>query len=944
MNKSPSSRQGLQWNESCGDRCRRVVLALVRFGRPGAVFLLCGWLVLAGGVRFESCWGWAAAATLPIGAAPISPELAALAAQRDEGSDDLGRQAATILARRCIECHDPISRAGELDLTRRESALLGGDSGAAIDLGNWEAGQMWLQIESGNMPPVGYPRLTESELATLQHWLQGGAVWPVDAIDPTEFGGDWRLAPNWLKRLTFEQYVRSVRAITGVDIRQSARLRLPADARADGFTNTAYNLRLDLEHVQAYAGLAREVAQQVDLVDLWRRLGIDARDLEQVDTVLQALGQAVYRGGLSAPEVVALRSVYETALGEGGNSAAGWRLVLQSLLQSPRFLFLIEAANESTTAEPVPGDELAVRLSYSLWGAPPDAELWRAAAAGELEQDQRLRAQVQRMLRDPRAQTYSEIFAQDWLDLERLSHLRPNRELFPSFNLELAVDMQRETAAYFQHVVWTQHRPLSDLFTAPIAFLTPRLARHYGVPWDYAAQLAVWRGWSGQGDARAINESNHAGESRAIDSAGFSDRALRWPQALYVFEPGVAQPLQNLGLAGPAADLETLGEVRLDGTEQSWQFAGGFLRTTQPPGLLTARLKQQGALTIEVVLRPESLEQDGPARILTISSGTSQRNVTLGQSQDAYHIRCRTTRTNDNGAPDLQAVAGSAQLTWTHLVYTFQSNGLATLYVNGQEQGTRQVGGDFSNWSEGFHLAIGNETSGDRPWRGWLRRVAIYDQALTPADLAEAAEVLVPHDVSQQLERGGLLTQGSLLTVGGDQASMVARGLFVMEDLLYGKIGNPPPCVDSTPKPSQPGQSQRDMAMVRIEDQACRSCHAKFEPFAFALERYDGLGAYSRQDRFGNDLREDGAVQWPGSDEVLAYKTTRELLAALADSDRLKRGITRKLAQFAIGRPLVPADGPVIDVIHQRGWDNGGTYTSLMTEILVSDLVRLKNP
>jgi hypothetical protein len=110
------------------------------------------------------------------------------------------------------------------------------------------------------------------------------------------------------------------------------------------------------------------------------------------------------------------------------------------------------------------------------------------------------------------------------------------------------------------------------------------------------------------------------------------------------------------------------------------------------------------------------------------------------------------------------------------------------------------------------------------------------------------------------------------------------------------------------------------------------------------LERFDGLGSYSRQDRFGNELREDGSVQWPGSEEVFSYETTQQLLVALADSDRLKRGITRKLAQFAIGRPLVPADGPAIDAIHQRGWENGGTYSSLMTEIMVSDLVRLKTP
>ncbi len=60
------------------------------------------------------------------------------------------------------------------------------------------------------------------------------------------------------------------------------------------------------------------------------------------------------------------------------------------------------------------------------------------------------------------------------------------------------------------------------------------------------------------------------------------------------------------------------------------------------------------------------------------------------------------------------------------------------------------------------------------------------------------------YDLSQVKGRGGLLTHASVLTVGGDEASMVSRGLFVLHDLMRGIVRDPPPCVDTTrfrPKP-----------------------------------------------------------------------------------------------------------------------------------------------
>ena len=198
---------------------------------------------------------------------------------------------------------------------------------------------------------------------------------------------------------------------------------------------------------------------------------------------------------------------------------------------------------------------------------------------------------------------------------------------------------------------------------------------------------------------------------------------------------------------------------------------------------------------------------------------------------------------------------------------------------------------------------------------------------------------MMRYDLSTVPERGGLLTQGSVLTLGGDEASMVTRGLFIFHDILRGVVRDPPPCVDTTPIPAKEGLTQRDISEVRVADKSCGGCHSKFEPLAFALERFDGLGAYHDKDTFGNPLREDGEILFPGTARPIAFQSASELMDLLAESNRVSETMTWKITQFAMGRPLGAEDARTLDSIHKLSQNNGGTYASLMTAIIMSDLV-----
>ncbi len=124
-----------------------------------------------------------------------------------------------------------------------------------------------------------------------------------------------------------------------------------------------------------------------------------------------------------------------------------------------------------------------------------------------------------------------------------------------------------------------------------------------------------------------------------------------------------------------------------------------------------------------------------------------------------------------------------------------------------------------------------------------------------------------------------------------------------------------------------------------MDNPNCGACHARFEPLVFALEKYDGLGAYHERDEHGNELREDGEVLFPGEAKPVPFQTAAELMNLLAGHDRVRENLTRKVVQFAIGRPLTAADAPAVRAIHESAQAAGGTYPELMRAIVLSDLV-----
>ena len=198
--------------------------------------------------------------------------------------------------------------------------------------------------------------------------------------------------------------------------------------------------------------------------------------------IVERLGGKAFRRPLRPTDIESLMAFYDLKADEGFE--VGVRTALQAILASPDFVFRVEETPVGAQAgdlHPISDLDLASRLSYFLWGTLPDETLVALADRGELSDEDVLRAQVRRMLADPRADALGSRFAFQWLRLGDLEKVHPDRLLFPDYHEQLRDAMIAETELFFNNIV-QEDRSVLELFTADHTFANERLARHYGIP------------------------------------------------------------------------------------------------------------------------------------------------------------------------------------------------------------------------------------------------------------------------------------------------------------------------------------------------------------------------------------------------------------------------------------------------------------------------------
>ena len=208
----------------------------------------------------------------------------------------------------------------------------------------------------------------------------------------------------------------------------------------------------------------------------------DKRDVAR-QRLVGFLAQA-FRRPPSKETVDRYLAVFDQERKRGAAFDAAMKAAIAAALTSPDFLYIAEIGAGRGTVRELDDFELATRLAYFLWSAPPDNALLAAAERGELRTG--LEIQTLRMLRDPRSRELGESFASQWLRLDQLPTAKPDPKLFKGFysgpqdKVTLHGSMLVEALLLFDTVL-VENRSVLDFLDPGYTWLNPRLSKLYGI-------------------------------------------------------------------------------------------------------------------------------------------------------------------------------------------------------------------------------------------------------------------------------------------------------------------------------------------------------------------------------------------------------------------------------------------------------------------------------
>jgi hypothetical protein len=229
------------------------------------------------------------------------------------------------------------------------------------------------------------------------------------------------------------------------------------------------------------------------------RVEVTSKDpAHDAERILRAFASRAFRRTITDEDVKPYIALVEAKLAEKRTFEQAVRAGLTAILVAPDFLFLRESPG------PLDDFALANRLSYFLWSSMPDDELLKLAAEGKLTGASAnsagkssvddasvspvLRAQVDRMLKDPRASAFTENFVGQWLGLRDIDFTLPSHILYPDYDEMLKASMLKEAELFFAELL-KDDLSLTNFLASDFTMLNGRLAKHYGIPdvdgWEF---------------------------------------------------------------------------------------------------------------------------------------------------------------------------------------------------------------------------------------------------------------------------------------------------------------------------------------------------------------------------------------------------------------------------------------------------------------------------
>ncbi len=603
----------------------------------------------------------------------------------------------------------------------------------------------------------------------------------------------------------------------------------------------------------------------------------------------------------------------------------GIQQAMIALLASPRFLFRVEdvipAPSKSQTASLIDEYALASRLSYLLWSSMPDEELFQLAQRGELRKN--LDAQVKRMLADPRGSAIVENFSGQWLRTREVD--------------TVAVDDKWVLA----RDAGTEAQVRADDEAAAAAVAARRGGR------GFAGQQLQGQPQQGQPAAAGQQAPNQTPAAQPSDPAQ--------PNAAVTPEQPNNQPPQ--GFRGGRG-----GRGRGRGAAGLAQTPSADAQLPQPAAPApdpTAALVQQAPAQAQQAAPAVQDAQQSPA-----AAAAQPPQANQAAPQDVGQARAVPAQPNQPVAAAPDAGAGQA-------VVAPPSQPVAA----GNAAGARGQRGNRGAAGAGFAAGFAGGRRGGRGGSGFQldkdlrtamrQETEMYFGYILHEDrsvlelidsnytflnerlakhygIAEATGVTGPEmrrvELPADSHRGGILTQGSVLTITSQstRTSAVKRGLFLLENILGTPPPPPPPNIPALEDAEKSAQGReltlRETLEIHRENPLCASCHARMDPLGLALENFNALGMWRTKER-GQDIKVEGELVT--GEKLASVDDLRKLLVGQRRAD-FYRTLTQKFMIYALGRDLDYYDVDAVDQIVDRLEKQHGQFSALLMGVIES--------
>ena len=222
-------------------------------------------------------------------------------------------------------------------------------------------------------------------------------------------------------------------------------------------------------------------------------------------------------------------------------------------------------------------------------------------------------------------------------------------------------------------------------------------------------------------------------------------------------------------------------------------------------------------------------------------------------------------------------------------------------------------------------------------------------------------EQFVPVGLPSNHERGGVLTQASVLkvTANGTVSSPVLRGAWVMKRILGEPPAPPPPGIAGVEPDTRGASTIRELLAKHRNSETCASCHSKMDPPGFALESFDVIGGWRERYRskdhgerpkdildnrgvwqYKVNLPVDASGELPDGSKFAGIRDFKALL--MKNPEKIQRCLAEKLLTYATGAAPSFADRPTIDAIVKAASAKGCGLKSLVTQVILSPAFQSK--